>query len=268
MQQKINTPKPLKALLLVTAGINLITALSSGLSPSFSLHYYLGLSLNGIQNFYLWQLITYLFTQPDIGISFASLFKIAFNIYILWFAAKSYIFKKGFGHFFSVYFLSGFFSAVIAILLMPFSQTSLLTGNLTAIYGLLVCWITVSPRTNVILFFALPLKAANLVYAFLGINLFLDLASGNWLYAVSYGSAAIFGFFYGHLFPEKRSNKQTYTKAKIFDFKTGQAILNDDEFLEEMLSKISIHGKNSLTWREKWRLRLINKRRKKGTRHK
>ena len=54
-----------------------------------------------------------------------------------------------------------------------------------------------------------------------------------------------------------------FAKAKIYDFKTGQAILNDEEFMDAMLSKISMYGQSSLSFRrEHFRLKRILKEKK------
>jgi hypothetical protein len=50
--------------------------------------------------------------------------------------------------------------------------------------------------------------------------------------------------------------------SKIFDFKTGKAILNDEAFMDACLKKISEYGREGLTFRERWRMRRISKRKK------
>ena len=45
-----------------------------------------------------------------------------------------------------------------------------------------------------------------------------------------------------------------YPDAKIFDLKTGQAVIDDDSFMDSMLEKISKSGEQSLSKKEKKRM--------------
>ncbi|MES2344478.1 MAG: rhomboid family intramembrane serine protease [Chlamydiota bacterium] len=259
------TQRIFNALLTVTAITSLLSALSDNLIPTFSLQKLLSLSLNGIKQGHLWQLVSYLFVQPlDQGVTFSFLFRVAFNSYLLWFLGGSILHKRGMLHFLSLYFLGGLIAG-LAILGLLFTTTSLLfyAGNMTGLYSLMIAWITLNPKATLPFLLGIPIKAKNIVFISLGINLFIDLSSGNWIYAISYLIAALFGYLYGRLI---RTQKEAplYTQAKIFDFKTGKAVLNDEQFLEEMLSKISFQGKKSLTWKERFRLRKITKRQKKN----
>ncbi len=139
------------------------------------------------------------------------------------------------------------------------------------------------PEAQLLFLLALPIKAKWLVLSILAANLFIDLSVGEWLNAIAYTSGAIYGYIYClifwkangpfarlHVFEDKfmklfggksqiDAMHTLSSRAKIYDFKTGRAILSDEELLEEMLSKISLYGKGSLTWREKFRLRRISR---------
>lgn len=266
MQQTMETPKTLKLLIGITAGANLFTALLSGMVPGLHLDQILGLSATGLKTHCFWQLVTYLFTQEaQTGISFSLLFRIAFNAYILWVVGKEFIQKKGVFNFLAIYFLSGLIGGLAAVgLKAGAALPQPIFGNLTALYGLLIAWITFNPNVKILFFIAIPIRAKNLILAYLGINLLIDISSGQTTYALSYIVAAIVGHLYALPFKKPSEKEHSYTRGKIYDFKTGKAILSDEQFLEEMLSKISLHGKKSLTWREKWRIRQIARRKKKG----
>ena len=140
------------------------------------------------------------------------------------------------------------------------------------------------PDAQLLLLLALPIKAKWLVLAVLLANLLIDFSTGQWLYSLTYFCGALFGYLYTltvwkakgpfsvlHPIEEKIINLlggqptpkfQIDPRAKIYDFKTGKAILSDDEFLDAMLTKISLQGKKSLTWKERWRLRRIKRKRK------
>jgi membrane associated rhomboid family serine protease len=258
------TQRLFNALLTSTILTSLLGALSDSFIPAFSIQKIFSLSLNGIEHHQFWQLISYLFVQPlENGISFGFLFKIAFNTYLLFLVGGSILHKKGVFHFLSLYFLGGLFSSLVILgLLILFPSPLSFAGNMTALYSLLIAWITLNPQATFPFLLGIPIRAKTLIFAFFGINCLIDLSSGNWIYALSYLAAALFGYLYGLLL-RQHTEKTVYTRGKIFDFKTGEALLNDDQFLEEMLSKIAVHGKKSLTWKERWRLRKIVKNKKK-----
>jgi membrane associated rhomboid family serine protease len=251
------TPKPLKILLLTTVVCNLL----SGLFPvTQSL---LSLSALGIKKLFLWQFITYLFVQ--IGqISFSLLVATAFNAYILWMFAISIIKSRGLKHFFILYFLSGLIAGLTAFGLLATTPPApfFFAGNLAALYGVLIAWVTLNPTARVVLFFTLRVNAKNLIFILLGINIAIDLSNGYWINTIAYAASALFGVLYCKIFCRKRP-PQTYARGKIFDFKTGKAILTDEDFLEEMLCKIAEKGKRSLTFSERFRLRRIIRKKKK-----
>ena len=47
--------------------------------------------------------------------------------------------------------------------------------------------------------------------------------------------------------------------SKVYDFKTGKAIIQDDDFMDACLDKISKKGKSSLTMRERFRMWRISR---------
>ena len=50
--------------------------------------------------------------------------------------------------------------------------------------------------------------------------------------------------------------------SKIYDFKTGKAIIQDDKFMDACLEKISRRGKGSLNMHERFRMWRISKKKK------
>lgn len=284
------TPRPLKVLIFFTFLISLFTALFSALFQKHfgtSLEEILGLSSVGIQNHYFWQLITYFFIHPFTqGISFSFLLSLAFSLYLMWVIGASIMQSRGSFAFLCLYFISGI---AVGLIVLGFEQLAgislLFSGNTATLYTILIAWIMLYPDAQLLLLLALPLKAKWLVLSILLANLLIDFSTGQWLTSVAYLSGALFGYLYTlllwktkgpfialHPFEEKiitflggkpEQRFQIDPRAKIYDFKTGKAILSDDEFLEAMLTKISLNGKGSLTWKERWRLRRIKNRRKK-----
>lgn len=262
-----HTPRSLKFLILLTLAINIFSAVTNHLFPSLgwpSLQELLSLSFSGIEHLYLWQWISYLFVHPvGEGLSFSFLLAVAFNSYILWIVGTSLIERKGQAHFFSLYFLSGLAAGLIVYGCQAASHSNaFFAGNGSSLYALLIGWLVLFPKAEMLIFLAIPMRVSWLILGILGINLLIDLSVGDWIRVLGYGGAALFGYLYSFLFWRQRTHSPLYTRAKRFDFKTGKAILSDDEFLEAMLTKISMHGKKSLTWKERWRLRSISKRQK------
>lgn len=285
------TPRALKILVLITFALSLFSALCDTLFPrSFGLpppEQLLGLSTWGIDHGFYWQFLTYFFVNPVAhGISLSFLFSLAFSLYLIWVIGTSIIERRGVRSFFSLYLSSGIFIGLLVFWLQNVMHPALpFAGNTAALYAILMGWIMLYPEAQLLFLLALPLKAKWLVLSILGANLLIDLSVGEWLNAMAYTGGALFGYLYCLIFwrirgpitklhplenallkllgtSPKTSHSSSYSRAKIYDFKTGKAILSDDDFLEEMLSKIAMKGKSSLTWRERLRLRRISKRKK------
>ncbi len=289
------TPKPLKILILATFMASILSALLSNVFPqTFGLaspQQLFGLSVWGIHHLFLWQFVTYFFIHPILhGISFSFLLSLGFSLYLMWVIGSSIIEKRGTRAFLSLYFSSGIFVGIILFFLQQATHSPMpFAGNTPILYAVLMGWVMLYPEAQLLLLLALPVKAKWLILSILCANLLIDLSVGEWIGAVSYFAGALFGYFYPiilwgargpfpalHPFEEKlgkifghngtqQPTESTFSsqRGKIYDFKTGKAILNDDEFLDEMLSKISAHGKGSLTWKERFRLRRISRRKKK-----
>lgn len=282
-----STPKVIKGLILATALCSILSAL---LEPFFNelfgwrgLQFWLSLSWYGIQKGCVWQLLSYLFVQETgsqgIGLSF--LIILTFNMYLLWVMGTAVLEAVGTQPFLRLYFLSGLFAALLTLLIMRSSDHyEVLSGAFPAIFAVLTVWTLLNPEVQVLLFFVIPVKAKWILAAILGATFLIDLSQRAWIDLVFYLSGGFFGYFYGaiawglrspwaltrslDLFLNKLGQKGTgIGKAKIFDFKTGKEVLNDDQFVDAMLAKIYKKGENSLTFQERQRMDEIAKRRRK-----
>lgn len=288
------TPRGLKLLILLTFLLSLFAALFHQIFPQVlklpSPEQLLSLSTWGIQQGFFWQFLTYFFIHPVLhGISFGLLVSLAFSLYLTWVVGSAIIERRGVGSFMRLYFFSGLLIGAMVFGLQVLFQSPLaLAGNAAILYTILIAWIFLYPDAQLLLLLSLPLRAKWLILSILCANLLIDLSVGDWIHAAAYFFAAIIGYLYPVLvwklhspflslhpletllmkissLGAHSSHSPAYSsRAKIYDFKTGRAILTDDEFLDEMLSKISLHGKESLTWRERFRLRRISKRKKKS----
>ena len=274
------TPHPLKVLIWTTAGVSLLSALIPRIQPL------LALSLSGIQHFYLWQLVSYLFVHPTLGgITFPFLLHLAFNLYLLWVFGTSLLARTSKITFFSLYFGSGLFAGLLALGTMalfhlPFS----LAGSSGALYALLMTWMILNQEAELYLFFAIPFKARWLILALIGSNLLIDLSNSDWVSFFSYAGSALFGYLFAILAYREQSpfpflnplerlllrtleslrhlgkKRVFYRPTKIYDIHSGDPVIDDDSFMDAMLARVSLHGEDSLTPEEKRRMQSISER--------
>ena len=287
-------PKVIKLTIALTLLLTFFSLLSNALFTQVfgipSPQQLLSLSTWGIHKFFIWQFISYLFIQPvSSGISFGLLLHVFFDLYLLWAIGSSIVQLKGKKHFLSLYFGGGLFVGIICYLAQLIFNVSIpFAGATPAIYILLISWSFLFPTASLMLFMMIPMRAKWLVFGLIGINLFLDFSNGNFFGFLITGSSLIFGYLYAvlvwealspfprlHRLDQKLINlKRKYfgfsratsasemEEGKIYDFKTGRIIMQDEEFMDACLEKIAQHGKKSLSWRERWRLWRISKKKR------
>lgn len=264
---------PLKFLLFGTIGISLLACFSPTIKGL------LALSWVGIDRLYLWQFITYIFVEKG-SFNFSFVISLAFNMYLLWIFGLP-LYERAFAKkFFTLYFGGALLGGVSAMIFPQF----VLAGSRNPIFSLLVVWMMLNPGSQLLLFFTLPFKAYILVFALIGISLFFDITSGDWVGAISLLTSCIYGYFFALLvwrthspfpffrsfertlfkfFENRKRKKMTRSHSKIYDIRSGEPISDDDKFMNAMLDRISRHGKDSLTPQEKKRMDQISKKRKK-----
>jgi membrane associated rhomboid family serine protease len=263
-----STPLSLKILLLSTA---LLSLLSPWLIP------YLALSLFGIEHWFLWQLITYPLIHPfPIG-----LFQLAIHLYLIWTFGASLLERIHTKAFFSLYFGSAIFCGGCALLGMYLTGTlAPLMGSGPVLFSLLICWSLLNPEAQLLLFFALPLKARHLIIGWIAIALLMDLSNSHWVMLFTDIGSILFGYLFTLLVCRVRSpftflqpfergmlrlleklsslGRKEYRPTKVYDIKSGSPILNDEQFMDAMLARISLYGEDSLTSEEKSRMHQIS----------
>ncbi len=276
----IATPAPLKFLILGTAVLSLF---SPFLGPA------LALSLAGLKKFYLWQLLTYAFIHPSpLGLTFPFLLHLAFNMFLLWTCGVSLIPRIKAVPFFTLYFSSaligGLFAAAAMIL---FQLPYYYAGTAAPLYAIFLAWTLLNPEADFYLFFALPFRAYWLLLGVLGANLLVDIVHYDWIHLFSYLSAFCYAYFFTLLafrirspftflqpferslhrllerLRHRRQKQPPNRPAKIYDIKSGDPVLGDEQFMDAMLARISLHGEDCLTPEEKKRMQQISERKKK-----
>lgn len=279
---------------MIHVGLSLFCALFDTWFPHWNLptpQALLSLSLWGLKHGFVWQFFTHFFISPQTnGLSLSFILYLLFNMYFLWVVGSSVLERHGVKHFLILYLGGGVFSgAITSLALLKSSSLIPIAGVNPALYALLTAWMMLLPEVQILLFFTIPIKIKWLIVGILGINLCVDLSQGNLVHFILYLTSIGFGYLYAlcvwkihgpfprlHAFEKilinlgrKATHTFTYTStyhppkgSKIYDFRTGKALLSDEEFLDACLSKIATEGKESLTFHERWKMRRISKRKK------
>ena len=290
--------KFIKYLVIFITAFSLISGVSAGLFPSlfsnFNLVHLLGLSLWGINHFFVWQVFTHTLIYPAYdGVHAGFLIHLALNMFILWKIGSVLLSQKGLKHFLCLFIGGALCSGLTALAVMYSSGTlALFAGASPVIMTLLFALIVLFPEMQLMLFLTIPVRAKWLIVCILGSMLLIDLSNGSFLPFFTNLAAVAFGYVYAISvwqvpgpFPKMRKfddvimalpdllklrryntvDQYASNNSKIYDFKTGARILKDEQFLDACLTKIANEGRSSLTWREKFRLwRVSRKHRKRG----
>lgn len=263
-----NALLPLKILLFIIALFSLF---------SFWLDPYLALSLKGIERGFVWQFATYALIHPLPR----ALLQLGFNLYLIWTFGSSLIQRIHLIPFFILYFGSAIVSGLFAISGMALTHTlAPLAGSGPVLFSLLISWTLLNPDAQLLLFFTLPFKARHLVLGLIGATLLLEISHAQWISFLADLGGILFGylftlitcpahspfsclrFFENSIFRgiEKLHSlkKKRWTHTKIYDIKSGSPLLNDEEFMDAMLAKISLYGEGFLTSEEQKRMHQIS----------
>jgi membrane associated rhomboid family serine protease len=260
----------LKILIIATLSISL----AAGVFPE--LYQWLSLSWSGIKNYYLWQLLTYVFLEKG-PISLSFFIQLGFNMYILWMFGSSLIERFHPRIFFFLYLGSAIASGLAAIIF----PNAVLAGSTNAVYAILIAWMILNHGSQLLLFFTLPFKSQWLILGLVGLSLLGSLSSSNWADALGLIVSVLYGYLFTLIvfrqqssfsflspFERKilrlleRKKIEPYHHSKIYDIKSGAPVLDDDQFMDAMLDRISRHGAESLTAAEKKRMKQISEKRK------
>lgn len=251
---------------------------------------WLGLSYTGLNHLYLWQIFTWAFLEPSYdGISFSFLINLIFYLYFLWMLGSSVITNLGEQSFFRFFIATTlFFGVLSAAFILATGSYITLMGLTTFLFALFVVFVLMNSENELLLFFLVPIKTKWLFLLVAGGTFLIALSKWSLFFFLLYPGALLWGYLYGivvlglwspflalnpfenwlHHWRSWFTKGQTVVedaskkiKGKVIDLHTGQPVLEDEEFLEEMLDKISKHGEDSLSWSERHRLNEISKRR-------
>lgn len=286
------TPLVISTLILVTCLVSIFVTLANplfiylGVSGPYQL---LTLSAYGMQHYYLWQPFSYLFTQTSLnGIDLFYLISLAFNMYVLWAFGSPVHERMGTKHFLGLYLGSGAFAGIIACLAMPLiGQYAVFSGPSAALLATFIVWAMFFPESQLTFFPYFPVKAKWLTAGVLGIITLTCLSQLDLIHFIIYIVATLCAYLYSVIvfnlctpftathrvdsrialffrrFHKKETKKNEAPASKIYDIKSGDPILTDDAFVDQMLSKISKEGEKSLSMSERRRMKQISERKMK-----
>lgn len=243
------------------------------------------LSLQGISHLYLWQFISYFFVMSTYGatINLFYILSSLITLYMIWILGTAIYDHGGKKQFLQLYFSSGIIAGLFALLAMLLLGVSIpLSGPTAPLLALFTAWTFLYPDVELMLFFVLPIRTKWLFAAIVGIIFLLALAQLDLISLFYYFSAISTAYAYCTMVWEigspfeitssfdsklislgqrlrKSKGLANPREPKIIDIASGDALQNEDEFVDAMLQKISQKGQNSLTWSERKRLDEISK---------
>lgn len=225
-------------------------------------------------NFQIWQLFTYQFMHGD----FIHIF---FNMFMLWMFGMEIENVMGSKRFLFFYLLSGVGAGLMQILVGPILSDSLAytIGASGAVYGVMIAFAMFFPDRYILFYFFIPIKAKYLI-TFLVIIEFFSVREASFVAHLAHVGGALTAFIYilltrknefntSRFFNSFRSNTFSKSKfnssfnrkrekdldveeAKFYDIndKNDEEVVTQEE-IDRILDKISQHGYQGLTEREK-----------------
>ena len=144
-----------------------------------------------VQNFYIWQLFTYLFLHGGIG-------HIVLNMLALYFFGSPLELDWGTRRFLKFYFYCGIAAGVCVVLagLLLGGRYTPTLGASGAILGLLVAFGVLYPNQTILLMFMIPMKAKHLVMLYAAIELLSLWGPDTGVSTMAHLGGMAFGFFY------------------------------------------------------------------------
>jgi membrane associated rhomboid family serine protease len=219
--------------------------------------------------FYIWQLITYLFMH-------GGFLHLLFNMFALWMFGMELENTWGSKKFLVYYLLCGIGAGISNLLIGPLvGQAGPTIGASGAIYGVLIAFGMMFPDRPIFVYFLLPIRAKYFVLFYILLELYAGVTGtpDGIAHFAHLGGAAI-GFVYilidqdriplkRHFLMLKRHvstpdltnvyssqyRRESISDAKYYDLHDEDHV--DQQQIDEILDKISQHGYQSLTEKEK-----------------
>lgn len=281
-------PKLLQWIIILMGAFPLLATQVKSFFGFISPHALFGLSAWGLKHGFVWQLLSYAFLYPHpLSLSFSLLLSLFFNLYLLFFVSLSIITLRSMRDFCFLFFGGLLFTGLsVATLLFTTGAPFVYCSTSSAIFLMLTAWMMIDPERQILLFMTLPIKIKWLALIFFGGQILIEFVNGHFIEFTGLFFPCLYAWLFSILRWEinspfaflnrlenslirlkhrigkrwQNSNIQYVNKeAKVYDFKTGQAIMDDEHFMDVCLSKVSKYGEESLSWKEKLRMRRISK---------
>jgi membrane associated rhomboid family serine protease len=196
-------------------------------SPSFEIKFGLVPALV-TQNFYLWQLVTYIFLHGGI-------FHILFNMFGLYMFGSELEMTWGTREFTKFFFICGIGAALTSVIVSPHSTIPII-GASGAIFGLLLAYGVLFPDRIIYLYMIIPIPAKWFVVIFGAITFLSALsATGTGVAYVAHLGGMLVGFLYlrgGRLIPDLRGRYDRWQRNRLrrkFEVYYNERRRNDDQ---------------------------------------
>lgn len=267
------TPRPLRAILWA---LFLTTILSHAIPDSLHLF---SLSMSNLARGRFWTLLTHPFTTLPAP-AFPLLLHLAFNLLLLWIFGIPLLNRISSRRFLLLFFGGALFSGLSAsLVLLAFDSPIALAGATPPLLSLVTAW-AVLQSEKVLTLPSAHIRPSWIFILIAGINILADLLERNWIELSANSSAVLYGYLFALISERARSNirllypferfvlrlleKPSPTLPKIYDIQTGAPVLDDDAFMDAMLTQIATQGEESLTPAQKLRLHQISQKKRKN----
>lgn len=219
-----------------------------------------------------WRIVTYMFLH-----SLDNPFHFVFNMLWLWWMGRPVEQKLGPRSLLTIYFGAGFAGALVDVIVSLAGVPIPVIGASGAVYGVMVAFAMLFPRTPIMLLLLPPIEARYVISGFIALDvLLLNNADGVARLVHLGGALGAFllmrahknGFdlsliprYFEYLFRKFKPSPGTKTKNKKMSIVSDAKIIEevDQSELDAILEKISKNGYDSLTKEEKKKLFELSK---------
>jgi membrane associated rhomboid family serine protease len=208
-----------------------------------------------VENFYLWQLGTYMFLHGGV-------FHLLFNMFILFIFGNTLEMAWGSKQFLKYYLACGIGGGMLSLV---FNYNAIVLGASAAIFGLLLAYAIMYPNQYILLWFVVPVKAKYLVAGLAVLDLYMGLKGPTGVAHFAHLGGAFTGLFFFRAQLTNRLRFSVGAKRKWKTYTEERRERHDDQEvanIDSILDKISAKGMDNLTTTEKRILENYSRKRK------
>lgn len=244
-------PPTIKILIIVNVAVFLLQQVAGRV-----ITYYFGLIPAMFWGGYIWQAVTYMFLH-------GGFWHIFFNMFVLWMFGRILEDIWGSKKFLTYYLVTGIGAGLIHAAIMPASPIPTI-GASGAVYGILLAFGITFPNQLIYLYFLFPIKAKWLVMGLVVIEFLSSFNPASPVANVAHLGGMVVGFIYlkwprwMRKVKQEAQHRESEKKMKVvWDRREEMEQLQDE--VDELLDKVNQHGLDSLSARERQRLKEASK---------